>query len=263
MKFIPFITAGFPTESLFKKILFLLQEEGAEMIEVGVPYSDPLADGPVIQQSSLRAIDQGMNLERTLELVSEVRKEGLQVPLVLFTYYNPLLQMGLDRLARRLSESGFNGILVPDLPLEENGALKEALQPYKIPIISLIAPTSKGRIRQIAEQAEGFIYIVSSLGVTGERSTFHQEIATLINEVKNVAKVPIVLGFGIKEKSQLEPLAENLDGFVIGSALIRAITEIEQRLLTRENILQDEAISKQFEKQLIEELRLYLREVLQ
>jgi len=230
MIFVPFLTAGFPTPTLFKKMLFVLEAEGAGMIEIGVPYSDPLADGPTIQQSSLRAIDQGMNIRTVLDLVKEVRAEGLKVPLILFTYYNPLLQLGLDNLAKEVAEVGLNGVLVPDLPLEESELLQQALKPYHIPLISLIAPTSKERIETVAKQAEGFIYIVSSLGVTGERSQFHDQITTLIRNVKEHAHVPVFLGFGIKKRAQLGALEQELDGYVVGSALIRAIEEVEREL---------------------------------
>jgi len=240
MKFIPFVTAGYPNPSLFKKIVFILEQEGADMIEIGVPYSDPLADGPVIQQASLQAIDQGMNLSKTLELIEQIRAEGLKTPLVLFTYYNPILRFGLNELAKRLAEIGVDGVLVPDLPLEEGADLKNVLTPYQIPVISLIAPTSIERVKAIAEQAEGFIYIVSSLGVTGERSQFHQQITSLIKEVKQVANVPVALGFGIKKRSQINELKQDLDGYVIGSALVRRIGEIFN--LTDEGISEEEQL---------------------
>ncbi|TCS81280.1 tryptophan synthase subunit alpha [Tepidibacillus fermentans] len=261
MMFVPFLTAGFPTPSLFKKMLFILEEEGAGMIEIGVPYSDPLADGPTIQRSSIRAIDQGMNIRTVLDLIKEVRKEGLKVPLVLFTYYNPLLQMGLEQVAKEVVQSGFNGVLVPDLPIEESQPLKEALKQYHIPLISLIAPTSFERIEAIAKQAEGFIYIVSSLGVTGERSQFHTKVKQLVQTVKQFAQVPVVLGFGIKQKSQLGSLTEDLDGYVIGSALIRIIEEIEQEL--RESLVPESIESEEFQFQFLERFRQRIREVQQ
>lgn len=264
MKFVPFLTTGFPTPFLFKKMLFTLEEEGAGMIEIGVPYSDPLADGPTIQQSSLRAIDQGMNIRTVLDLVKEVRIEGLTVPLILFTYYNPLLQMGLDTLAKEVAEVGLNGVLVPDVPLEESEPLKQALKAYGLPFISLIAPTSKERIETVAKQAEGFIYIVSSLGVTGERSQFHDKITSLIRNVKEYAQVPVFLGFGIKQKSQLGPLEQELDGYVIGSALIRAIEEIEQGLDSSNSTPSDfNQLDKSYEELFIQRFRQVVQEVQQ
>ncbi|WP_339061516.1 tryptophan synthase subunit alpha [Tepidibacillus marianensis] len=262
MIFVPFLTAGFPTPSLFKKMLFVLEEEGAGMIEIGVPYSDPLADGPTIQQSSLRAIDQGMNIRTVLEIVKEVREEGLKVPLILFTYYNPLLQIGLDQLAKEVAEVGLNGALVPDLPLEESEPLQQALKAYDLPLISLIAPTSKERIEKVAKQAEGFIYIVSSLGVTGERSQFHDQIRPLIQNVKQHAHVPVFLGFGIKQRSQLGALENELDGFVIGSALIRAIEGIERELDgTLDSSRMVSTQSERYESQFIHRFRQVVQEV--
>lgn len=231
MKFIPFVTAGYPEPSLFKKIIFLLEQEGAAMIEIGVPYSDPLADGPTIQKASLRTIEQGFNLSKTLETIQELRDEGLTVPLVLFSYYNPLLQMGLENMAQRLQQIRCQGLIVPDLPYEESGPVQQILDSYQIPFISLISPSSeKERVDLIASQAKGFIYIVSSFGVTGERSSFHNNITSVIKNAKKMAKVPVVLGFGIKQKSQLKELKDDLDGYVIGSALINKIEEIENHL---------------------------------
>jgi len=232
MKFVPFVTAGFPNLSLFKKFLFALEEEGADMIEIGVPYSDPLADGPVIQEASIRAIKQGITLSRTFSIIQEVREEGLKVPLILFTYYNPILQMGLEKAAEQIQSAGFQGVLVPDLPIEERVALQQTLLRKQIPLISLISPTTEQqRRKKIAKQAEGFIYIVSSLGVTGERAVFHREVLPIIREVKEHANVPVVLGFGIKQRAQLKGLEKDLDGYVIGSALIRSIKELEEQLL--------------------------------
>ncbi len=258
MKFIPFVTAGYPNPSLFKKIIFLLEQEGAAMIEIGVPYSDPLADGPTIQKSSLRAIEQGFNLSKSLEIIEELRNEGLKVPLILFSYYNPLLQMGLVKMAERLQQIRCQGLIVPDLPYEESGPIQQILNSYQIPLISLISPsTEKERADLIASQAKGFVYIVSSFGVTGVRSSFHNNITSVIKNTKKMAKVPVVLGFGIKQKFQVKELQDDLDGYVIGSALINKIEEIESELapITTEKV--------KFEQELIERLRTAVKEMQQ
>lgn len=255
MKLIPFVTAGFPTAALFKKILFLLEAEGAGYLEVGVPYSDPLADGPVIQESSLKAIDNGFNLRKTLEIIGEVREEGLKIPLILFTYYNPLLSYGLDQLAKSLADKQINGILVPDLPIEESQPLRAALKPYAIPLISLIAPTSKERVKQIVAEAEGFLYIVSSLGVTGERKEFHTRIIEMIQEIKETAEIPVVLGFGISNYQQVKHLENYLDGYVIGSALIKKIQELISQLEKRQ------LADSEFEQDFLLQFREYVKEL--
>lgn len=258
MKFIPFVTAGYPNPSLFKKIIFLLEQEGAAMIEIGVPYSDPLADGPTIQKASLRAIEQGFNLSKTLEIIEELRNEGLTVPLILFSYYNPLLQMGLEKMAQRLQQIRCQGLIVPDLPYEESGPIQRILDSCQIPLISLISPSSdKERSDFIASQAKGFVYIVSSFGVTGVRSSFHDNIISVIKNTKKMAKVPVVLGFGIKQKSQIKELQDDLDGYVIGSALINKIEEIEGQ------IAQIPTEKEVLEKEFIERLRIALKEMQQ
>jgi len=163
--------------------------------------------------------------------------------------------MGLDNLADALFNNEFNGILVPDLPIEESDMLKKALKPYNIPLISLIAPTSKERIRLIAENAEGFIYIVSSLGVTGVRNSFHGQIFNLITEVKKTAKVPVILGFGISKRSQITPFEKDLDGFIIGSALIKAIQKTEE-------MLTDKLGLTDYDELFLQEIRSFVRGVL-
>ncbi len=258
MDFVPFITAGFPNETLFKKILFMLEEEGAKMIEIGVPYSDPLADGPTIQRTSLRAIEQGITLSKIFDIIKEVRATGLTASLILFTYYNPLLQMGLEKATEQMMQGKLQGVLVPDLPFEESPLLKSALAPYHIPLISLITPTTPiHRRNMLAKQADGFVYIVSSLGVTGERSVFHQKISSLIHEVKEVASVPVVLGFGIKQRSQIEDMANVLDGYVIGSALLRRIEEVENQVASDNISLSIE----EYEDRYVENVRQHVKEM--
>ena len=224
--FIPFITAGDPTPEATIEICLALQEAGAGIIELGVPYSDPLADGPTIQQASLRALQNGVSIASCIRMGAEMRNRGLKVPLVLFTYVNPVLQYGFSELLTNMKEAGFDGLLVPDLPIEESEELKAIADSVWIPLISLVAPTSKQRIERIAGQASGFIYCVSSLGVTGTRQELSEGISTFLDEVKAHARVPIAVGFGISKKEQVDQLSPHCDGIIVGSAIVQLIAQL-------------------------------------
>jgi len=228
--FIPFITAGDPTPEATIDICLALQEAGADIIELGVPYSDPLADGPTIQRASGRALEQGVSIATCIELGAEMRKRGLKVPLILFTYVNPVLQYGYSELVQQIKEAGFDGLLVPDLPIEESGELNELTNAAGLPLISLVAPTSKQRIEKIARQANGFIYCVSSLGVTGTRQELSEGISNFLDEVKAHARVPIAVGFGISKKEQVDQLSPHCDGIIVGSAIVQLIEQLGEDL---------------------------------
>ncbi|RKD25715.1 tryptophan synthase subunit alpha [Ammoniphilus oxalaticus] len=230
----PFITAGDPTPEATIDICLALQEAGAGIIELGVPYSDPLADGPTIQQASLRALKNKITLGDCIELGATMRERGLEIPLVLFSYFNPVLQFGYDNLLEKMKKAGFDGLLVPDLPVEESAELEQLASSFDIPFISLVAPTSKQRIEKIVKNARGFIYCVSSLGVTGARSELDAGLSDFLDEVNALAKVPVAVGFGISRKEQVDQLSSHADGVIVGSAIVR---EIEQR----EEMLRDEA----------------------
>ncbi|MBO8155494.1 MAG: tryptophan synthase subunit alpha [Bacillaceae bacterium] len=223
--FIPFIMAGDPSPSFTVEFAYLLQEEGADILELGIPYSDPLADGPVIQRSAARALKQGMTLKKAIELVPRMRERGLTIPVVLFTYYNPVHQFGEESLLRTLHKNGIDGLLIPDLPFEESRELKEQCQQYNIEWISLAAPNSEKRIKQIAREATGFLYGVSSLGVTGERESFSPEIQGFIKQLKTYSNVPVAIGFGISSHDQIASVNQYADGVIIGSKIIRIIEE--------------------------------------
>ncbi|WLD91820.1 tryptophan synthase subunit alpha [Alkalihalobacillus sp. AL-G] len=226
--FIPFLMAGDPTEADTIDLALLLQEEGADVLEIGIPYSDPLADGPVIQEAAKRALKGGMNLEKAMKMVGKMRKSGLHIPIVLFTYYNLLLQLGQQHVIDKMNEYGIDGLLVPDLPFEESESLRNGCKDSRICCISLVAPTtSPERLIKISQNAEGFLYCVSSLGVTGERNAFHPEVQRLVQEAKFYSNVPVALGFGISSREQFEEVSKICDGVIIGSSLIRKAEELQ------------------------------------
>jgi tryptophan synthase alpha chain len=249
--FIPFITAGDPHPEATIELALALQAEGAAVLELGVPYSDPLADGPVIQRASSRALKQGMTLSRTLELVGTMRKRGVHLPIVLFTYYNPILAFGEERFANVAKQVGANGVLVPDLPYEEGAAFRNICRNHGLAYISLVAPTSQSRIEKIANEAEGFLYCISSLGVTGTRDTFSKELKSFVDTAKKYSPVPVVVGFGVSKQEQIAHLLTFSDGIVIGSALIRRMEELHDLLY--EPATRPEAVHqfRQFVRELI------------
>lgn len=223
--FIPFITAGDPTPQATIEIASLLENVGANALELGIPYSDPLADGPVIQRASNRALQQNMTLEKAIELVSEIRKQGVQIPIIIFTYYNLLLQLGNEHFFTLVKEHDVDGLLVPDLPFEESKDLAERCVSEHVPLIPLVTPTtSQPRLRKIAAQAQGFIYCVSSRGVTGVRkSEFKSDVYDFLDHVKQLSSVPTAVGFGISNADQIRNLQPHCDGVIIGSAIVAEI----------------------------------------
>ncbi|WP_081413510.1 tryptophan synthase subunit alpha [Aneurinibacillus terranovensis] len=248
--FIPFITAGFPTPETTLSLGLALQEAGADLLELGVPYSDPLADGPTIQFASAQALTHGVTIQRVIELAGAMREKGVTIPIILFTYYNPVLRYGIDRLFEEMAAADIDGILIPDLPFEEAEEVEEIAARYGRPLISLVAPTSQKRIQMIASRARGFLYCVSSLGVTGTRKELGEHIVPFLEEVKRYSGVPVAVGFGISSREQAERLAPYSDGFIVGSALIEKIRELSPRLIAPDSL--EEALNdvKIFVKQL-------------
>ncbi|KGX88145.1 tryptophan synthase subunit alpha [Pontibacillus litoralis JSM 072002] len=239
--FIPFMMSGDPTPELTIELAYTLQQSGADVIELGVPYSDPLADGPTIQRAASRALAQGMNIQRAMELVPNMRKKGVEIPIVLFTYYNPVLQYGIERLMEQLQAHEIDALLVPDIPLEQRDAISGLAEQYGIPLISLVAPNSAQRVQTIVKQASGFLYCVSSLGVTGERTVLNPDIVAFLAQVKRHSHVPVAVGFGISTNEQVKSIFEHADGVIIGSKMINIIEEKRQQLVqeeTREMALQ-------------------------
>jgi tryptophan synthase alpha chain len=223
---IPFLTVGDPSIEASVEIILQMEKAGADLLELGVPYSDPLADGPVIQRSSERALKQHLSIVEVVLVAREARKRGSQLPFILFTYYNPVLQFGLESLFKLMQENEISGIIVPDLPLEEAYETAQVASQYQIKWIPLVAPTSQGRIQQIVDKASGFIYCVSSLGVTGERSEFHSGVDLFLSQVRASTSLPIVVGFGISNREQVQRFESLCDGVVVGSAVVRTIESV-------------------------------------
>lgn len=221
---IPFITAGDPDLETTAAALRVLDRNGADLIELGVPYSDPLADGPVIQAAATRALQRGTRLEQVLELVQAV-SPSLQAPLILFTYYNPILYRGIKQFLEQIAKVGVRGLVVPDLPLEEAAEVIQIAATFGIEVILLVAPTSsKARIEAIARQSQGFIYLVSVTGVTGMRSHLQKNVKHLIEELRSVTDKPIGVGFGISEPEQARQVMEwGADAAIVGSAFVKRL----------------------------------------
>lgn len=221
---IPFITAGDPDLETTAAALKLLDRNGADLIELGVPYSDPLADGPVIQAAATRALQKGTKLEQVLEIVAKVSPE-IQAPIILFTYYNPILNRGIKPFLEQIAKVGVKGLVVPDLPLEEADELLEAAARVGIELILLVAPTSsETRIKAISAKSQGFIYLVSVTGVTGMRSQIQSRVKDLLVEMRQITDKPIGVGFGISTPEQAQQVKEwGADAVIVGSAFVRAL----------------------------------------
>ncbi|MBW5446626.1 tryptophan synthase subunit alpha [Cohnella sp. CFH 77786] len=240
---IPFLTMGDPDLETSVALVQAAEQAGAHMIELGVPYSDPLADGPVIQRASERALRNRVSLLDCIEVASKARSRGVRMPFILFTYFNPALQLGLDRFFGLLKEHGFSGVIIPDLPMEEDGETREIAGKAGIHLIPLVAPTSEARVERIASRASGFVYCVSSLGVTGVRTSFHEGIEEFLATVRKAARVPICVGFGISSREQAEKFAGSCDGVIVGSAIVRKIEETLPLLSSAEQDRMDEGIA--------------------
>jgi tryptophan synthase alpha chain len=222
---IVYLTAGDPSLSVTKKLIFGLEKAGVDILEIGVPFSDPTADGPVIQDASQRALKVGTTLEGVLNLVTEVRKVS-EIPIVLFGYFNPIFAYGVKRFAGAARRAGVDGVLVVDLPYEEAKELRIYTDAVGIDFISLIAPTTDGkRLNKIAADATGFLYYISITGITGTAAPKIENIKTAVNKIRKITKLPIAVGFGISKPQQVREIARFADGVVIGSAVVRLIDE--------------------------------------
>ncbi len=240
--FIPFLTIGDPDVRTSVELIAQLEKSGADIVELGVPYSDPLADGPVIQRASARALAHRVTILECMQTAKQARAAGVQMPFILFTYYNPALQLGLERFFELLAEHEISGVIIPDLPYEEDQSVHELSLRYDIHLIPLVAPTSNERVRMIAERARGFVYCVSSLGVTGERSEFFSGIDQFLDTVRSATDTPIAVGFGISSHEQFQAFAKRADGIIIGSALVRKIEELLPMLTNPE--MKQEGLTK-------------------
>jgi tryptophan synthase alpha chain len=222
--FIPFITAGDPSIEITEQLIYRMAEAGADLIEIGVPFSDPVAEGPVIQAADKRALDAGVTVDDIFAMMRRVRK-NCRVPTALMTYVNPIFTYGTDRFMKNCSEAGIDAVIVPDVPFEEKDEIVPYCSKYDIAFISMIAPTSGDRIRMIAKEAQGFIYCVSSLGVTGVRDTLGGGIGEMVRAIKEVKDIPCAIGFGISTPEQASELAEFADGVIVGSAVVQIIEQ--------------------------------------
>lgn len=220
--FIGFVTAGDPNLAVTKEIVLQMVAAGAGIVELGIPFSDPVAEGEVIQRADIRALAAGTTTDKIFALVKELRQET-EIPLVFLTYANPIFTYGCEKFFAQCEESGVDGVIVPDIPFEEREELLPFSKPHGVEIISLIAPTSRDRIKMIAQKAEGYVYLVSSLGVTGVRRNITTDIPSIVKEIRKSTKVPVAVGFGIAEPAQAKAMAQVSDGAIVGSAIVKIV----------------------------------------
>lgn len=222
--FVAYLMAGDPNLPKSAEYILAAQEAGADLIEIGIPFSDPIAEGPVIQNASVRALSAGVRLDGVFDMVASI-KEKMRVPMVFMTYLNPVFVYGYERFFTRCVEIGICGIIIPDMPFEEQDEAKEVARRYGIEVVTLVAPTSKERSAEIARNAEGFIYLVSSLGVTGVRSEITTDISAMVGEIKQATSLPVAVGFGIATPEQAKQYARVADGVIVGSAIVRLVEQ--------------------------------------
>ena len=222
--FIAFLTCGDPDLETTAAAVRAAAENGADLVELGIPFSDPTAEGPVIQGANLRALKGGVTTDKVFQLVGELRKD-VTIPLVFMTYANVIFSYGAERFLRNCAEAGIDGLILPDLPFEEKEEFLTPCRKYGVDLISMIAPTSASRVAMIAREAEGFLYLVSSLGVTGERSEISTDLAAIMKTVRENTAIPCAVGFGISTPEQARAMAALSDGAIVGSAIVRIVEE--------------------------------------
>lgn len=220
--FIAFLTAGDPSADKTVEYILEMEAAGADLVEIGIPFSDPTAEGVVIQDANIRALAAGMTTDGVFDIVRRVREKS-SIPLVFLTYLNPVFHYGYERFFAACQEIGVDGIIIPDLPYEEKGELAEIAAGHEVDIISMIAPTSRQRIQTIAKEAGGFIYVVSSMGVTGMRQAITTDLKSIVEVVRDVTDTPVAIGFGINTPEQAEQMAKIADGVIVGSAIVKII----------------------------------------
>lgn len=222
--FIGFVTAGDPDLNTSKEILLSMSKGGCDLIEVGIPFSDPIAEGPVIQDANIRALKNNVTTDDVFALTQSVSQE-VDTPMVFMTYLNVLFKYGYDKFLQKAKNSGICGVIIPDLPYEEKDELQSVAKKYGIEVVSLVAPTSEDRIKMIAADAEGFIYTVSSMGVTGVRSEIKTDLESITKAIKEVTDIPVAIGFGINTPEQAKKYSHIADGVIVGSAIVKLVAE--------------------------------------
>ena len=225
--FIPFITCGDPDLATTAAVVRAAAANGADLIELGIPFSDPTAEGPVIQGANIRALQGGVNTNKIFDLVRELRKD-VTVPLVFMTYANVVFSYGADKFIKTCAEIGIDGLILPDIPFEEKEEFLDICHQYDVALISLIAPTSADRVGMIAKDAEGFIYLVSRLGGTGVRSEIKTDLSAIVKVIRENTDIPVAVGFGISTPQQAHDMAEVSDGAIVGSAVVRLLEQYGQ-----------------------------------
>ncbi len=218
--FIPFITCGDPSLEITEQLVYAMEEAGADLIELGIPFSDPTAEGPVIQEANVRALRGGVTTDKVFDMVTKIR-EKTDIPMVFMTYANVVFSYGTERFIEKSAKVGMDGLILPDVPFEEKEEFDSVCKKYGLDLISLIAPTSHERITQIAKEAQGFVYCVSSLGVTGTRAKITTDIGAMVKLVKAAKDIPCAVGFGISTPEQAKKMAEQSDGAIVGSAIVK------------------------------------------
>lgn len=220
--FIAFVTCGDPDLDTTAKVVRAAVDNGADLIELGIPFSDPTAEGPVIMGADKRALDGGVTTDDIFEFTKELRKD-IHVPMVYMTYANVVFHYGTDRFCKRASEAGVSGIILPDVPYEESAEFKDVCKKYSMDFISMVAPTSADRIAMICKEATGFVYVVSSMGVTGTRDSISADIGSMVRTIRESTSIPCAIGFGISNPEQCRRMASVADGAIVGSAIVKII----------------------------------------
>ena len=218
--FIPFLTCGDPSLEVSEQLIYAMEEAGADLIELGIPFSDPTAEGPVIQAANVRALSGGVTTDKIFDMVKRLR-QNTKIPMVFMTYANVVFSYGTERFIQKAASLGVDGLILPDVPFEEKEEFDSVCKKYGLDMVSLIAPTSHERITQIAKEAEGFVYCVSSLGVTGMRSAITTDIGAMVQLVKEAKDIPCAVGFGISTPEQAAAMAAKSDGAIVGSAIVK------------------------------------------
>lgn len=222
--FIAFLTAGDPSAEKTVEYILAMEQAGADLIEIGIPFSDPTAEGVVIQEASLRALKAGMTTDKAFEIAQKVRQTS-QVPLVFMTYANPVFHYGYERFFARCEEIGIDGIIVPDIPFEEKNEIADVAASHGVDVISMVAPTSAERIATIVKESTGFVYVVSSMGVTGMRSEIKTDLGEILAIIKQNTNTPAAIGFGVNKPQQAAELSKIADGVIVGSAIVKIIEQ--------------------------------------